>query len=124
MFNVSQDLSGHLPFNPLDCFAIHFKTILIQFPSLCFGFSVHKWSPVYPALAQRRMILHWQTTWLKLLNKSTLILSDLVLLALPYIAPITAISQFPEYQLYYMHEIVQWPCEKVIFHTPKYMRNY
>ena len=39
-----QDLNRLSPFNPLDCFAIHFETILIQF--LCIlGFC----SPVYPA---------------------------------------------------------------------------
>ena len=52
------------------------------------------------------------------------ILSDLVLLALPYVATITAISLFPEYQLYYAHKIVQWPCEKVICHTVKYTRDH
>ena len=107
-----QDLSRLLPFNPLDCLAIHFDTVLIQFPRLCFELSVYKWSPVYPALTWRRMILHWQMTWLKPLNEGILILSDLVLLALSYVIPITAISQFPEY-LYYTHEIIQWSCGKV-----------
>ena len=47
-----------------------------------------------------------------------------ILLALPYIAPITAITRFPEYRLYYVHEIVQWPFGKVICHTLKYMRDH
>ena len=55
-----QDLNRLLPFNPLDCFTIHFKTILIRF--LCVsGFQ----SPVYPALVR---ILHWLTARLKRLN--------------------------------------------------------
>ena len=70
------------------------------------------------------MILHWQTTWSKRLNKGMLILSDLVLLALPYVATITAISRFPEYQLYYTHEIIKLPCGKVICHTLKYTRDH
>ena len=78
------DLNRLSPFNPLDCFAIHFKTILILF--LCIlGFQSH----VYPALVR---ILHWQMAQLKRLNEAMLILSDLELPALPYVAPITAIS--------------------------------
>ena len=73
-----QDLNRLLPFIPLDCFTIHFKTILIQF--LCvFGFR----SPVYPAMAR---ILHWQTARSKSLNEGMLILSHLELSALPYVA--------------------------------------
>ena len=70
------------------------------------------------------MIFHWQTTRSKRLNEGMLILSDLMLLALPYIAPITAIGRFPEYRLYYAHEIIQWPCGKVIFHTLNYARDH
>ena len=58
----------------------------------------------YPALARR--ILHWQMAWSQHLNKDMLILSDLELPAMPYVAPITAISQLPEYRLYYAHEII------------------
>ena len=72
-----QDLNRLSAFNPLDCFAIHFKTILIQF--LCVsGFR----SPVYPTMAR---ILHWQTAWLKHLNEGMLILSDLELPIVPYV---------------------------------------
>ena len=49
----------------------------------------------------------------KHLNECVLILSDLNLHALSYISPITAISQLPEYQLYYVHKIIWWPCRKV-----------
>ena len=59
-----QDSNRLLPFNPLDCFANHFATIIIWF--LCVsGFG---WSPI-SALAR---ILHWQTAWSKRLNKSVL----------------------------------------------------
>ena len=67
--------------------------------SLHFRLLVYKWSPVYPALSGR--ILHWQMAWSKHLNKALLILSYLASLALPYVAPITAISRFQEYQLSY-----------------------
>ena len=60
----------------------------------------------------------------KHLNECVLILSDLDLPALPYISPITAISQLPEYQLYYVHEIVWWPCGKVLCHSQKYTRDH
>ena len=111
-----QDLNRLLPFLPLDCFTIHFKTILIRF--LCVsGFQ----SPVYPALVR---ILHWQMARLKRLNKGMLILSDLELPALPHVAPITAISRLPEYRLYYVHKIVQWPCGKVICHSQRYTRDH
>ena len=63
--------------------------------SLLFGLPIYKWSPVYLALA--REILHWQMAQSKCLNEGMLVLSDLELHALPYIAPITAISQLPEY---------------------------
>ena len=92
-----QNLSRLLPFNFLDCLAIDFDTVLIQFPRLCFELLVYKWSPVYSALTWRRMILHWQMTWSKPLNEGMLILTDLALLVLSYVTPITAISQFPEY---------------------------
>ena len=90
--------------------------------SLHFRFPVYKWSPVYPTLSGR--ILHWQMAWSKCLNKSLLILSDLESLSLPYVAPITAINRFQEYQLYYAHKIVRCPCEKVICHSQKYKRNH
>ena len=90
--------------------------------SLHFRLQVYKWSPVYPTLSGR--ILHWQTAWSKHLNKALLILSDLESLALPYIAPITAISRFQEYQLYYLHEIILCSCGKVICHSQKYTRNH
>ena len=61
---------------------------------------------------------------LKRLNNGLLILSDLELLALPYVAPITAISRLLEYRLYYVHEIVQWLCGKVIYHSQKYTREH
>ena len=94
-----QDLNRLSPFNPLDCFAIHLEAILIRF--LCIlGF----WPPVYPALVR---ILHWQMAQLKHLNEGMLILSDLELPTLPYVAPITAISRLPAYQLYYTHKIVR-----------------
>ena len=61
-----------LPFNPLNCVA---------------PLVYNRWSPVYPLLVR-----HWQMS--KGLNKSMIMLSDLELLALPYmyVAPITAIS--------------------------------
>ena len=90
--------------------------------SLHFRLLIYKWSPVYPTLSGRS--LHWQTAWSKHLNKALLILSDLESLALPYVAPITAISQFQEYQLYYVHEIVLCSYGKVIYHSEKYTRNH
>ena len=111
-----QDLYRLLPFNPLDCFAIHFETILIQFICVS-GF----WSPIYPAMAS---ILHWQTAKLKCLNKGMLTLRDLELPALPYVASITTISLLPECRLYYAHEIVRWSCGNVICHSQKYMRDH
>ena len=60
---------------------------------------------------------------LKHLNEGLLILSDLELLALPYVAPITAIRRLSEYQLYCVHEIVRWLCGKVICHSQKYTRD-
>ena len=87
----------------------------------CFRLPVYKWSPVYPALAR---ILHQQMARLKRLNNGLLILSDLELLALPYVAPITAISRLSEYRLYYMHDIVQQFCGKVICHSQKYTREH
>ena len=90
--------------------------------SLCFGLLVYKWSPVYPTLVRR--ILHWQMAWTKLLNEGMRILSDLELPALPYVIPITAISQLPEYQLYYEHKIMWWACGKVICRSQKYTRDH
>ena len=113
-----QDLNRLSPINPLDSFAIHFVNLV----SLCFRLSVYKWSPVYPALVRR--ILHWKMAQSKCLNESMLVLSDLELPAMPYIAPITAISRLPEYRLYYAHEIVQWPCGKVICQSQKYTRDH
>ena len=66
--------------------------------SLCFGLSVYKWSPVYAALVR---ILHWQTARSKCLNEGMLILSDLELHTLLYVATVTAISWLPEYWLLY-----------------------
>ena len=54
------------------------------------------------------------------LNESMIIFSDLELPALPYVAPITAISVCQNIdQLYYMHGIVQWSCGKIICVTLK-----
>ena len=89
---------------------------------LRFRLLVYRWSPVYLALARR--IIHWQMAWLKRLNEGMLILSNLELPALSYVAPITAISRLPEYQLYNSHEIVRWPCGKVICHSQKYTRDH
>ena len=111
-----QDLKRLLSFNPLDCFAFHFETILILF--LCVS---DFWSPVCPTLVR---IPHWQMAQLKHLNDGRLILSDLELPALSYVTPITAISRLLEYRLYYMHEIVWWPCGKVICHSQKYTRDH
>ena len=62
-----QGLNRLSPFNPLDYFAIHFETILIQF--LCIlGFR----SPVYPTMVR---ILHWQMARSKRLKEGMLILS-------------------------------------------------
>ena len=41
----------------------------------------------------------------KCLNKGMLILSNLELPALPYVSAITAISQLPEYRLYYVQKL-------------------
>ena len=103
-------------FNPLDCFTIHFETILTRFFRIL-GFR----SPVYPALAR---ILHWHMARSKRLNKGVLTLSDLELPAMPYAAPITAISRLPEHRLYYAHEIVLWICGKVICDSQKYTRDH
>ena len=110
------NLNRHLPFNPLDCFAIHFETVLILF--LCV---LSFWSPVYPTLAR---ILHWKTARSNCLNDGMLVLSDLELPALPCIAPITAISLLPEYRLYYAHEIIRWPYWKMICHSQKHTRDH
>ena len=68
------------PFNPLNCFIVWFRDNS-NLVSLCFRLLVYnKRSPVYPALAR-----HWQT--LKGVNKSMIILSELKLPALPYVAP-------------------------------------
>ena len=115
-----QDLNRLSPFNPLDC--LPFILRQVQFGFLHFRLLVYKWSPVYPALSGR--ILHWQTAWSKCLNKALLILSNLELLALPYVAPIIAISRFQEYQLYCVHEIVWCSCGKVICHSQKYTTNH
>ena len=91
-------------FQPFRLFRYSFQDIS-NLVSLHLGYLVYKLSPVYSALAWRKMILHWQTAWSKHLNKGMPILSDLELLALPYVAPITAISWFPEYRLYYVHKL-------------------
>ena len=72
-------------FQPFKVFHFfHFQTILMV--SLSFGLPVYnQLSSFYPALAR-----HWQAS--KGLNKNMTILSDLELPALPYVAPITAIS--------------------------------
>ena len=52
------------------------------------------------------------------LNESMIILSDLELPVLPYVALITAIGGCQNSdQLYYVHEIVWWHCGKVICHS-------
>ena len=90
--------------------------------SLCFRLLVYKWSHVYPTLVR---IHHWQMARSKHLNEGMLISSDLELPALPYVAPITTdISRLPEYWLYNVHEIVWWPCGKVICHSQKYTRDH
>ena len=119
-FNIPQDLYTLLPFNSLDCVAIHFETILIQF--LC----ISGFRPLSGIL----FILHWwgffigiqpgQNIW----KRGMLILSNLEFPAPPYIAPITAFSQLSEYWLHYAHEIVWWPCGKVICHSQKYAREH
>ena len=53
-----------------------------------------------------------------------IIISDLELSALPYLAPITAICWLPEYRYYYMHKIIQRLCGKVICHSRKYTRDH
>ena len=58
----------------------HFEAILIQFLYVV----------DFRSISGLLLVLHWQTS--KSLNKSMLTLSDLELPALPYIAPITAIS--------------------------------
>ena len=99
------------PFNPLYCFIVWFRDNS-NLVSLCFRLLVYnKRSPVYPALAR-----HWQT--LKGVNKSMIILSELKLPALPYVAPITAISGCQNINyVCYGHEIDRWPCGKVICHA-------
>ena len=99
------------PFNPLNHFIVLFRDNSNSV-SLCFRLLVYnKRSPVYPALAR-----HWQT--LKGVNKSMIILSALKLPALPYVAPITAISGCQNINyVCYSHEIDWWPCGKVICHA-------
>ena len=66
-----QDLNRLSPFNPLDCFVIHFETFLIRF--LCIlGFR----SIVVLASGLARRILHWQMALLKRLNEGMLILQN------------------------------------------------
>ena len=75
------------PFNPLNCFIVSFRNISNPI-SLCFRLLVYnKRSPVYPALARHRQTL-------KGVNKSMIILSELKLSALPYVAQIIAISGY------------------------------
>ena len=68
------------PFNPLNRYIVWFQDNSNSV-SLCFRLLVYnKRSPVYPALTR-----HWQI--IKGLNKSMIILSELKLPALPYVAP-------------------------------------
>ena len=116
-----QDLNRLSPFNHLDCSAIHFEEIVIQFPyvsgfrSINDLFIQHCWG---------EFLIGRRPGQLKHLNKGMLILSDLELPALPYVAPITAISWYQEYQLYYVLEIIWWPCGKMICHSQKYARDH
>ena len=131
MFSSTIDFTWHI-----QCFPPRFKQIFAFQPfrlfchsfrdssnlvSLCFGLPVDKWSPVYPALVR---ILHCQMAWSEHLNEGMLILSDLELPGLPYVASITAINRLPEYRLYYAHKIVRWPCGKVICHSQKYTKDH
>ena len=102
----TQDLSRLLPFNPLNCFAIHFKTILIWF--LCIlGF----WST-----SGLLFIPHWQGGFfigiclVERSNEGVLILSNLELPALSYISPITAISGYQNIDniKHRNHPVVLW----------------
>ena len=120
-FNVPLRLKQTFAFQPFRLFHHSFWGNYNSV-SLHFRFLIYKWSPVYPTLSGR--ILHWQMARSKHLSKGILILSDLELPALPYVAPITAISRFQEYQLYYAYEIVRCPCRKMICDSQKYTRNY
>ena len=105
------DLNRLLPFNTLDCFAIHFETILILF--LCIsGFR----SPVYPedsALAEGPIETFEQChAYIKWFGVAC-----------------SAIRSTNHYyqsiaRLLIIHKIVQWPCRKVICHSQKYMMDH
>ena len=111
-----QDSNRLSPFNPLDCFAIHFATILIWF--LCVSGFGSISGLLFP---------HWQGFFIgrrsgrKVWTRACF---DLELATPPYVAPITAISHLPKYRLYCMHKIVRWPCGKVICHSQKYARDH
>ena len=108
-----QDLNKLLSFNPLHCFAIHFETILIlhfRLPVSCLSRTSEDSS-----LADNSV----ETS-----EQGMLILNDLELPALSYVAPITAISRLPEYQLYYELGIIWWPCGKMICQSQKYTRDH
>ena len=91
--------------------------------SLRLGLPVYKWSQ-YCLSRISEEDSSWQTAGSKHLNKGMLILSKLELPALPFVAPISAISQLPEYQLYCMYKIILWSCGKVICHSQKYTRDH
>ena len=82
-----QNLSRLLPFNTLNCFAVHFKIVLIRF--LC----------ISACTSVLLFIQHWQGRFLivrhpveRFKRGHAYILSDLELPVLPYVSPITTIS--------------------------------
>ena len=105
-----QGLNKTFSFQPFKLFCHSFQEILIQFLYLL-GFCSISGFLFIPR------ILHWQMAQLKRLNKGMLMLCGLELPVLPYVVSITAISWFPEYRLYYVHEIIWWPCGKMICHS-------
>ena len=115
-----QDLNRHFrfflgmtftfqPFKLLHCFIS---------VSLCFGPPVYnKWSLVYPTLVK-----HWQTS--KGINESMIILSDLELPALPYVAPITAISGCQNIHYFMCTKLSGGLVGRWFVNSQKYMRDH
>ena len=118
--HFSQELNRLSPFNPLDCLAIKFETILIRFAHVL-GFR---------SISGLLFILHWwgffigrQPGW-NIWMRQWYILNDIELLALPHVALITSIRRLSEYLLCYVHEIIWWLCGKMICHSQKYTRDH
>ena len=88
--------------------------------SLHFGLLIYKWSLVYPTLVRR--LLHWQTPVETSERGHAYIKWFGVACSTIHITN-HCYQWLPEYQLYYVHEIIWWPCGNVICHPQKYARD-